>query len=144
MIRYFEESYRKECRKSLVDFLYKYLKQTKYPTNILAFIVKAWHFTIGYMSIFILLFAPMWVGMIAIIVSLIVLLLFIYLKGCFISHLEYKLNSTDFINIVDPYLIIMNYDITNENRYTGTGIISLTYFFIIISILFYRMNYRKN
>ena len=61
--------------------------------------------------------------------------------GCFLSHLEYKLNSKDFINIIDPYLITMNYDITNENRYIGTSIISSIYFFITISIFFYRMNY---
>ena len=141
MIKYFEESYRKECRKSLVDFLYKYLKETKYPTNIIAFILKAWHFTIGYMSIFILLFAPIWVGMIVILLSLFFVGLFFYLKGCFLSHLEYKLNSKDFINIIDPYLISMNYDITNENRSIGTSTIASIYFFITISIFFYRMNY---
>ncbi len=141
MIKYFEESYRKECRKRLVEFMYNYLRQTKYPTNILAFMIKSCHFTIGYMSFFILLFAPIRIGMIIILLSLFFVGLFFYLKGCFVSHLEYKLNSKDFINIIDPYLITMNYDITNENRYIGTSIIASMYFFITIFIFFYRMNY---
>ena len=58
MIKYFEESYRKDCRKRLVDFLYNYLIQTRYPNDIIAFMIKSWHFTFAYMAVVILLFAP--------------------------------------------------------------------------------------
>ena len=140
MIKYFEESYRKECRTQLVDFIYNRLIQTKYPNNILAFMIKAWHFTFAYLTIIIFLFAPLWVGFVFTIVLLIFLALYFYLKGCFISHLEYKLDSNGFINIVDPYLIAMNYNITNENRYIGSSIIAILYFCITLPILFYRTN----
>tara|TARA_B100001059_G_scaffold182121_1_gene183252 strand:- start:25 stop:450 length:426 start_codon:yes stop_codon:yes gene_type:complete len=141
MIKYFEESYRKDCRKRLVDFLYNYLIQTRYPNDIIAFMIKSWHFTFAYMAVVILLFAPISIGIILTIFLLFYLILFFYLKGCFVSHLEYKLNNHNFINIVDPYIISMNYDITNENRYIGTMAIALVYFCITIPVLFYRMNY---
>ena len=67
------------------------------------------------------------------------IILYIYLKGCFISHLEYKLYKKKFINIVDPYLILLNDDITNENRYKGTLIIALLFMCFVLSILFYRI-----
>jgi hypothetical protein len=106
--------------------------------------IKAWHFTFAYMTIFVFLFAPLWMGAILSFILLTFLGLYIYLKGCFISHLEYKLCKKDFINIVDPYLIAMDYDITDDNRYTGTIIIVIIYFCITLPILFYRINNLKN
>jgi len=144
MVKYLEESYRKDCRKKLVNFIYNYLVQTKYSNEILAFMIKAWHFTFAYMTIFVFLFAPLWMGSILSFILLTFLGLYIYLKGCFISHLEYKLCKKDFINIVDPYLIAMDYDITDNNRYTGTIIIGVIYFCITLPILFYRINNLKN
>jgi hypothetical protein len=143
MIKYLDETYRKECRNNLVYFLYDLLNQTKYPNDIIAFMIKAWHFTFVYMAIFVFLFAPIWMGIILTFILLFLLAVYIYLKGCFVSHLEYKLCKKDFINIIDPYLIAMNYDITNENRYIGTIIIVVLYFCLILPILFYRINLKN-
>ena len=59
----------------------------------------------------------------------------------------YELESSHALHprvIVDPYLIAMDYDITDDNRYTGTIIIVIIYFCITLPILFYRINNLKN
>ena len=52
-----------------------------------------------------------------------------------------QLNKKNFINIVDPYLILMDYPINNESRYKGTFIIGLFYFCTIILILYIRLKW---
>jgi len=137
--KYLNESYRKECRKYLVNSIYNFLRKTKYPKNYLAFMIKSWHYTFPYMTMFVFLFAPLWMGCILTFVLFMFTILYIYLKGCFVSHLEYKLCKKNFINIIDPYLITMNYPINNETRYTGTLIVVLMYFGVVISILYNRI-----
>ena len=91
------------------------------------------------MTIFVFLFAPLWMGFILTFVLFMFTILYIYFKGCFVSNLEYKLYKKNFINIIDPYLITMNYPINNETRYTGTLIVVLMYFCVVISILYNRI-----
>ena len=141
MYKYFDESYRKDCRKQLVNYIYNKLKKTKCPTKIWAFIIKACHFTFPYLTLIVFLSTPIWIGIITLFMVLFFLLMYIYLKGCFVSHLEYKLNKKNFINIVDPYLILIDYPINNESRYIGTFIIGLFYFSLIILILYIRLKW---
>ena len=98
MDKYLNESYRKGCRKCLVNSIYNFLIKTKYPKNYLAFMIKSWHYTFPYMTMFVFLFAPLWMGFILTLVLFIFTILYIYLKGCFVSHLEYKLCKKNFIN----------------------------------------------
>ena len=111
MTDYFDIEYRKKCRKRLVEYLYDLLIRTNIPHPILAFVLKSCHFLISY---------------------IIALLVF--------SQLEYKLHDKDFINIVDPYLAIVGWDINDENRYTITMYIVCFYFAILFSILYWRIN----
>lgn len=137
--KYFEESYRRDCRKRLVNNIHNYLVKTKYPPRIIAFLIKSFHFSFPYLLTIIFLFAPLQLVYSIFTIMWLFIILYIYLKGCFISHLEYKLYKKKFINIVDPYLILLNYDITNENRYKGTLIIALLFMCFVLSILFYRI-----
>ena len=141
MYKYFEESYRKDSRKQLVNYIYNKLKKTKCPTKIWAFIIKACHFTFPYLTFIVFLLCPIWIGIIFLFIVLLFLLMYIYLKGCFITHLEYKLNKKNFINIIDTYLVFMDYPINNDTRYIGTFIIALSYFCTIIPILYIRLKW---
>ena len=140
MTDYFDIEYRKKCRKRLVEYLYELLIRTNIPHPILAFVLKSCHFLISYIIALLVIFAPLPIGLIFTGLSLITFVLFFYFKGCFVSQLEYKLNGKDFINIVDPYLAIVGWGITNENRYTITMYIVYLYYAILFSILYWRMN----
>jgi hypothetical protein len=140
MTDYFDIEYRKKCRKRLVEYLYELLIRTNIPHPILAFVLKSSHFLISYIIALLVIFAPLPIGLIFTGLSLITFGLFFYFKGCFVSQLEYKLNGKDFINIVDPYLAIVGWDITDENRYTITMYVVYLYYAILFSILYWRMN----
>ena len=140
MTDYFDIEYRKKCRKRLVEYLYDLLIRTNIPHPILAFVLKSCHFLISYIIALLVIFAPLPIGIIFTGLSLITFGLFFYFKGCFFSQLEYKLHDKDFINIVDPYLAIVGWDINDENRYTITMYIVCFYFAILFSILYWRIN----
>ena len=135
-MQYFEPDYRKNLRRRIVNYLYDNLMKTKLPPDIMAFMIKAHHFTFPLATYFLFMFAPLTITYVVYAILFVFFVLYVYLKGCFVSHLEYKLNNKDFINIVDPYLIAMDYDITDNNRYTGTIIIGVIYFCITLPILF--------
>lgn len=139
MYKYLDEVYRKDCRKQLVNYIYNKLKKTKCSTKIWAFIIKAIHFTFPYLTFIIFLLSPLWMGIIFLFIVFLFLLMYIYFKGCFITHLEYKLNKKNFINIIDPYLVFMDYPINNEMRYKGTFLIGLIYFCTILPIMYIRL-----
>lgn len=138
----FDMEYRKKYRKQLVNYLYDKILDTSYPPNICAFVVKAIHFMIPYIVYIICSFAPLWLGIVALVVSLLFWGLFIYLNGCFLSNIEYKLDSDRFINIIDPYLVMFGYPISDENRYSGTIYLVYLYFSIVFSILYIRFKLR--
>jgi hypothetical protein len=137
-MNYFDITYRKNLRKELVNMIYNQLIKTGYPPNILAFIIKAYHLTIPFITIVIYLFAPLQLSYILCGVLFIFLILYIYLQGCFISHLEYKLHNKDFINIADPMLVLFNYPINKENQYLATLYATIIYFIIVFFILYMR------
>ena len=142
MDTYFDMEYRKKCRKQIVAYFYEKILDTSYPPNISAFVVKAIHFMIPYIVYIICLFAPLWLGIVALVVSLLFWCLFTYLNGCFLSNIEYKLDSERFINIIDPYLVMFGYPINDENRYSGTIYLVYLYFAIVFSILYIRFKLR--
>ena len=140
MTDYFDIEYRKKCRKKLVEYLYELLIRTNISHPILAFVLKSCHFLISYIIILLVVFAPLPIGLLFTGLSIITFGLFFYFKGCFVSQLEYKLHDKDFINIVDPYLAIVGWEINDENRYTITIYIVYLYFATLFSILYWRMN----
>ena len=139
----FNEKYRRNKRRELVNDLYDKLEGTGVPHNILAFVLKAIHFTMCYFTLLIYLFAPLGISIITLIISIGVWCMFIYTSGCFLSNLEYKLDSRDFINIIDPYLSIANYPINDKTRHTWTWYLVMLYFTISIAIIYIRLKIRN-
>lgn len=146
MDKYFEDTYRRNCRKELANYFYQKINDitsgTETHNHIWAFVIKSLHFTLAYLAYFVYLFAPLWLGLITLVGSLSVWGLFIYLKGCFVSNVEYKLNSENFINVIDPYLVMFGYPINEDTRYSGTLQLVVLYFSIAFAILYFRLKGR--
>lgn len=143
MDKYFEDSYRRNCRKDLANYFYQNINDpTGQYNHIWAFVIKAIHFTVPIYACLIYLSGPIWLGLFTLVLSICSWCLFMYLKGCFLSNVEYKLNSDNFINIIDPYLVICGYPITEETRYNGTQYIVLIHFIIAFAILYFRLKMR--
>jgi len=138
---YLDDDYRKKCRKDLVQFFYDILKRANFPDNITAFTIKALHLVFPFVAFVIFLFAPLKFTLILLPMLVFFMLLFIYLKGCFVSHLEYKLCPTDFINIMDPYLVIFGWPVNEENRHAITYMLMCAYFALVFPIIYLRFIY---
>jgi hypothetical protein len=138
MTKYFDITYRKNIRKQLVNYLYERLKKTNFTPEMLAFMIKSHHFTFPLATFFIYLYAPLLLIYIVLFIQFIFIGLFIYLHGCFVTHLEYKLNKKKFINIIDPYLMYFDYPLNNDTRYFGTMCVVAVYFISIVPILYFR------
>ena len=139
-MNYFDITYRKNLRKNLVNMIYNQLIKTNYPPHIMAFVIKAHHFSFPLATYFIFLFAPLYLIYIVYAVILIFFILYIYLQGCFISHLEYKLHNKDFINIADPILALFDYPINKDNQYLATLYATIIYITSAIIIVYMRTN----
>ena len=143
MDKYFEDSYRRNCRKDLANYFYQNINDpTGQYNHIWAFVIKSFHFTVPIYACLIYLCGPLWLGLFTLVLSICSWCLFMYLKGCFVSNVEYKLNSDNFINIIDPYLVMCGYPITVETRYNGTQYIVLIHFIIAFAILYFRLKMR--
>ena len=142
MYAYFEDSYRISCRKELANYFYQIINGEH--NHIWAFVIKALHFSLFSPIICIYLFGPLWLCLTALAISVCFMCGFIYLKGCFISTLEYKLDSNNFINIIDPCLVLCGYPITYNTRDNATRYIVSLLFIIALAILYFRFKMTTN
>ena len=139
----FEDSYRRSKRKELVKFFYDKITNTGISHPILAFVIKAIHFTFSYFTLLIYLFAPIGFSLFTLVIAIGFWCMFIYLKGCFVSNVEYKLDSNDFINIIDPYLYVLDYSINDETRHMCTWYLAMLYFSFAFVIIYIRLKLRN-
>jgi hypothetical protein len=85
----------------------------------------------------VMLLAPHYVAITTLISVILVMLMYIYLDGCFLSSLEYKINKSD-ITIADPLIMIFGDDITHNNRFWYSIITIILYVIIAICVTYYR------
>ena len=141
MFEIFSHENRIKQRTDLVNCIHKYLKDnTKVPKEVLAFMIKCWHCSIFYIVIVLCLFGPKILGLTGLFISGFFVPLYFYFDGCFISFLEHKLLKKKFVNVIDPYLALFGYDITDSNRIFITPLVVGTYFIFTIFILLYRFH----
>lgn len=138
MDKYLEDSYRRKCRRVITNYFYNKINNSPYPNHICAFFIKMIHFIMPFITYVIYIYAPLWLAMFTLLLSIISWTMFNYLKGCFISNIEYKLDRHDFVNIVDPYLVIFGYPINHDTRFDGTKYLVTLYFIISFMLLFIR------
>lgn len=143
MTSFFSKSTRKQFRKKIVTFLYDLIKISKVNENVISYVIKSWHFVFPYMSFLIYMCAPLAIGSILLIILLLFWGLFLYLEGCFLSYLEFKLHKESYVNVMDPYLLLSGLELTNENRYNMTIIIVNFYFFISFLIFYIRLKIKN-
>lgn len=142
MNHYFEDAFRRKCRKRLVNFIYQKIINTGYSRRLAAFVLNAWHFTLPQLTLLIYCFSPLPFGIFVLCGSFFFLGLFIYLKGCFISNIEYKLDNASNVNVIEPYLAIMGYPINNDTLYSTTLYLAFIYIAVTLVILYCRLKMR--
>jgi len=83
------------------------------------------------------MFIPKPYALLAMIPLLMAFALFLYLEGCFLTIVEYKLCKND-SNIIDPYILLGGDKITPTTRYWYTMGVASVYFIFAFLILYAR------
>jgi len=117
------------------------MRRTKIPDHVLSFIIKSFHFHTPIYGMFFFILAPLNYTYIFLVNLTLCLSIFFYLKGCFLTQLEYKLVNKEFINIIDVFIYYYGDEPTEENRRIYTLKIAYIYFVIIFFILLIRYKF---
>ena len=136
----FDIKYRKQKRKDIVNYLYdmyKRYKPEKYSDELLGFCIKVAHFVHPFTCMLLIILSPCYLAIATFTFVICVFIMFIYLNGCFLTSLEYKINGQD-ITIADPIIMLCNDTIHYENRETYTIYTVILYIAIATCILLYR------
>ena len=132
----FSSQYRKHIKHKLVNALYDFYQQHKvdrYSDDLVAFFIKACHMYHPITCTLLICFAPKWLALTTYFSVIGVILLFLYIDGCFLSMLEYKINRMD-VNIADVIIMLFKDDITPANRITYS-ILSFLVYMILTSVI---------
>ena len=136
----FSKEYRKKVKHNIVEWLYswyKHIKDDRYSDDLMVFCIKAGHMYHPITCLLIMWLAPYWFAIFTFWTIILVLIMFIYLNGCFLSTLEYKINQLD-VTIADPIIMLFRDDITYKNRvWYSIATISL-YLLFSVGLLMYR------
>ena len=136
----FSNACRKRVKNYIVDTLlslYHKYKDNRYSDDLVVFFVKSCHMHHPINCMLMMWLGPYWFAMMTYYTILAVLVMFIYLKGCFLSSLEYKMNKLD-ITIADPLIMLFGDDITPENRVTYSITTIVIYLIFATALLLYR------
>ena len=128
----------------IINFLFNICNKIPISNNILGQWIKSSHFISPFAILFIILYGPIFLTKLCFIFMIISGILFIYLRGCFLSELEKKLCNNN-INIVDIIIEIfqgkINYNnkkkISND-RYNYTIKIGIIFFILVFIFSYYR------
>ena len=124
-------------KKELVNYILNGIEKSKMPNNVWLLIIKSIHITTPGYCLIIFLLGSFELSMFFLTLLNITLLLFLYFNGCFLTTIENKLEK-DSVNIIDPYIYLMN-DIPNKNnRFYYTLQLSFFYFLVTAFIFYFR------
>jgi hypothetical protein len=129
---------RKRLREILVNFIIDIFRLTGLSDVKIGYIIKVLHFLAPWNMLLNAITLPLKIAPIVLLPFFIASGLFILLKGCFLTSVEYKLCKDDF-NIVDPYIYLFKQKPTKHLRYTFTLGGMIVHFFILLLILFIRI-----
>lgn len=129
---------RKRQREKLAEWIIKLVRSTGIPDQVAAFVVKALHYTLPYYLSMSSMFLPLFMTRFLLFMPIVFILLFVYMHGCVISVVEYRLNKNDPVNVIDPILCALGMDINNENRYDMTLFANCLFFFFMLVVYFIR------
>jgi hypothetical protein len=106
----------KIIRNNLVDFGERILRSTGLSDKIICGLLRFLHFGISIFTGYLLLFGSKWWFMLVILINIIVFASFYIFKGCILSKLEHRFTKDDF-TVIDPFLMVIGVELTNNNRY---------------------------
>lgn len=138
----------KERKKSFIDMCETHCRDFKVSDKNLGVWIRAYHFNLPLYIYFAILLCNKYIATISLIYALIIIILFVYLDGCWLSMLEKRICQDD-INIVDFWIEwsgteIAYHDINQlrKQRLKATMIIGSSWLFL--TLLTYYLRFIKS
>jgi hypothetical protein len=125
----------KKIKKNIIDECEKKLRKSNLADQTLCGLVQFIHVFFSVFSFICILFgSKMWFCVSGIMCVLAAICFFLF-NGCLVTMLEHRFSTDNFV-IIDPFLMVLNMQITNENRYTYS-IVSGGLSFLVIGLMYY-------
>ena len=129
----------KEKRNQLIDFAERFIRTTNVQDNIACLTLRIFHLFIPVISISILLFGVRNWFMTITLINIIIFTMFFMFDGCILSRIEQRFSEKgDDFTVIDPFLILVDVERTNENRTIYSIYSSLMGFIATYLIYYYR------
>ena len=138
----FSLDYRNSLKRKLADYIYNTVKSDTYTGEQVSFIIKSTHLHMIFYCMLLILFAGYRYALSSYIFAWAVFLLFIYLNGCFLTLVEYKLDNQN-VTIVDPVIMLFGDKTTKKNRMYYSIISVCVYLFIATIVMSRRFDWLK-
>jgi len=106
----------KHIRKNLINFGENILRSTGFSDKFICILLRFLHFGISIVTGLILFFGSKKWFLFVILINIIVFIMFYIFDGCILSKLEHRFTKDEF-TVIDPCLMIIGVELTNENRY---------------------------
>jgi hypothetical protein len=110
-------------------------------TKLIGVWIRAFHFMLPCACMVFVAAGPRWLANLSIVFLVLVIGLYLYLKGCILTWLEKKLCRED-VNIADFSLVVLGYETDNNNRNVITLFFFPFYFAFIMLIYYYRFDFK--
>lgn len=107
----------RSLRKNLVNFGETVLRRTGLPSKIICILLRFLHFSISLCTGYLLFFGSKQWFLVVVFINIIVFIMFFLFEGCILSKLEQRFTDDEF-TVIDPFLILIGVELTNNNRYT--------------------------
>ena len=128
---------RKRIRNYIVDKCVDTVKKSGIPLDLACLILKIFHFRLPFDLIVYAGFGNLTVAVMLWIFVMSVFSCFLFLDGCVLSVIEYKLTGNS-LNVMDVFLWMFNADLNYRNRYKATVIAAIIYLISFFFVVFFR------
>jgi len=130
----------KNIRDKLVHIVESNIRKTNLSDKSICILLRTTHFSFPVVNGLVLLFgSDSWVKII-IYFNIFVFFMFFIFDGCILSKLEHCFTDDEF-TVIDPFLELINLELTNENRTTYSLYSSIMGFIFTFILYYYRFTY---
>jgi len=107
----------KDEGKVVIDFCEQILRKSRLSDKSICVLLRTFHFTMPLLTGAILLFGSKIWFITVLYFNVIVFIMFFLFHGCIVSKVEHRFTDDEY-TVIDPFLEIINVELTNENRST--------------------------
>jgi hypothetical protein len=120
-----------------VDMCENFIRSINLSDKSTCMLLRTLHFTMPIVTVIIMLIGSKTWFKIIIFFNIIVFILFLIFHGCILSKIEHRFTDDDF-TVIDPFLEIINVELTNENRHVYSLYSSINGFMVTFGLYYYR------